>query len=233
MPGYYDRKLAAERLRRCYELATPAVRRYLAAEAAFVRGRLAPDDVALELGCGFGRALAELAPAVRRLWGVDTSLPSLHLARGELAAAGVSCPLAAMDAARLAFRDGAFDAVIAIQNGLSAFHRDPLGLVREALRVTRPGGIALFSSYAERFWPQRLEWFERQAAAGLLGEIDRERTGAGAIVCRDGFRASTFGVDDFRRLAAEAAGAGLAESGEEIAEVDGSSLFLVLRKRAG
>jgi len=62
--GYYDDKLAAARLRRVYELASPTVRQYLDAEVEYVRGRLEPGDVALELGCGYGRVLGALAARV-------------------------------------------------------------------------------------------------------------------------------------------------------------------------
>ena len=81
-----------------------------------------------------------------------------------------------------------------------------------------------FSTYAEKFWPHRLEWFRRQAAAGLLGEIDEEKTGAGVIVCQDGFTASTASAEDFRRLAS-----GLPAS-VTLTEVDDSSLFCVMSK---
>ena len=70
----------------------------------------------------------------------------------------------------------------------------------EAVRVTRDGGICLFSSYSDRFWDHRLEWFKIQSEKGLLGEIDWERTGNGIIVCKDGFEATTFSEDDFRTL---------------------------------
>ena len=107
-----------------------------------------------------------------------------------------------MDAASLLFADNLFDVVICIQNGISAFHCDQKNLLREALRVTKPGGLALFSTYAEKFWEYRLEWFKLQAAAGLLGEIDWEKTANGIIVCKDGFTASTVSPEQFRQLAA-------------------------------
>jgi 2-polyprenyl-6-hydroxyphenyl methylase/3-demethylubiquinone-9 3-methyltransferase len=221
MGGYYTEKLAADRLRRVYALGSPAVQAYLQGEIDFVREQMRSRDRLLELGCGYGRVLAALAAGgATDIWGIDTSAASLHLARRELPAAGVR--LAAMDALTLAFPAASFDRVICIQNGISAFGVDPLALVREALRVTRPGGRVLFSSYAERFWPHRLTWFEAQAAAGLLGEIDRRATGDGVIVCKDGFRARTFGAADFRRLADRL---GLAAT---IREVAGSSLFCVL-----
>ena len=218
MAGYYDEKLAAERLKKCYAIAPPAARVYLEAEIIFVLSRIGRGERVLELGCGYGRVLARLANGRREIFGIDTSLASVCLAREELRGAR-HVRLAVMNALRLGFPPGAFDRVICIQNGISAFHVDPEPLLREALRVTRPGGSALFSSYAERFWEARLAWFEAQAAHGLLGEIDREATGGGVIVCKDGFRATTFRPRDFERLGRAA---GVAPC---IAEMDGSSIF--------
>jgi ubiquinone/menaquinone biosynthesis C-methylase UbiE len=200
MTDYYAEKLAAARLRRCYEIAPPAVRAYLRGEIDFVLSKVAASDSLLELGCGYGRVLAELAGHVRTLWGIDTSLASLVMARGYLSAH--PCDLAAMDATRLAFPPGSFDHVICIQNGISAFHVDRLTLLKQATRVTRPGGTVLLSSYFKRFWRERLAWFEAQSAEGLIGPIDYQATGDGEIVCTDGFRATTVSPDEFLELAA-------------------------------
>ncbi|RLB21785.1 MAG: class I SAM-dependent methyltransferase, partial [Deltaproteobacteria bacterium] len=117
------------------------------------------------------------------------------------------------------FRKRVFDRVVCIQNGISAFKVEPRRLVLEALRVTRPGGKVLFSSYSPRFWNERLEWFQRQAELGLLGEIDYEATGNGVIVCKDGFRATTFGAEEFLSLVSDL------HVSPQITEVDGSSIF--------
>jgi 2-polyprenyl-6-hydroxyphenyl methylase/3-demethylubiquinone-9 3-methyltransferase len=127
--------------------------------------------------------------------------------------------LVLMNAVSLGFGEKTFDLVACIQNGISAFKVGPLDLMREAVRVTRAGGRVLFSSYSESFWPYRLEWFREQAGRGLLGEIDEEATGNGVIVCKDGFRATTFNPDDFLTLAFRL---GLTA---EIFEVDDSSIF--------
>jgi 2-polyprenyl-6-hydroxyphenyl methylase/3-demethylubiquinone-9 3-methyltransferase len=222
MRGYYSDRLSADRLRRCYEIAPPAVKAYLEAEIDHVISTLSPGDRVLELGCGYGRVLARLGPHARSLFGIDTSLASLLAAREYLGAAS-SYRLAGMDATRLGFRDGVFDVVLCIQNGISAFAADKGDLFREAVRVARPGGLVLFSSYAERFWPQRLEWFEAQAAEGLIGPIDRERTRDGVIVCRDGFRATTVGPEEFKELAHSV------ELQAGVMEVGGSSLFCELK----
>jgi 2-polyprenyl-6-hydroxyphenyl methylase/3-demethylubiquinone-9 3-methyltransferase len=85
----------------------------------------------------------------------------------------------------------------------------------------------MFSSYSERFWEERLAWFEAQAAAGLIGAIDRERTGDGVIVCRDGLTLGAVGPDEFAELAL-----GL-EAELESVEVDESCWFHLLRRASG
>jgi len=218
--GYYDETLAADRLERCYELAPPRVRRHLEAEIAHVLGFVRAGLRVLELGCGYGRVLARLVEAGAVVFGIDTSLASLALGRSSLDAV----TLVAGDAGALPFADNRFDLVVCIQNGLSAFHRDPRRVLSEAVRVTRArGGRVLLSSYSERFWDQRLDWFRLQSASGLIGEIDEDRTGGGVIVCRDGFTATTVTRDDFDSLAREL---GVCA---RLTEVDGSSLFCEIR----
>ena len=218
MPSYYSTTLSAERLRSCYDLATPAVRRYLAAEVAFVRRRCHGRARALELGCGYGRVLRMLAGSVSMLLGIDTSFASVAMAREYLSGVdGVA--VAVMDAIRLGFPSGSFDLVCCVQNGISAFHVDQRALVREAVRVTRRGGTVLFSSYADEFWEDRLEWFRIQARHGLLGEIDEVATGGGVIVTTDGFTATTVSAEQFRDLTR-----GLGRS-TNVVTVAGSSVF--------
>jgi SAM-dependent methyltransferase len=219
--GYYSDKLGGARLRECYEIAPVRVRQYLDAEIRFLLDRLEPGFAVLEIGCGYGRVALELAGAAGRVVGIDTSPESLALAR-ELAGSSSKCEFLEMDALDLQFPDDAFDAVVCVQNGICAFGVDRMSLVREALRVARPGGRVFFSSYAERFWPHRLEWFQRQAKRGLIGEIDVGSTGNGVIVCKDGFRAGAMGPANFRDLCERI---GIAPV---ITEVDGSSVFCEL-----
>ena len=218
MPGYYTEKLAAERLRACYDLAPPRTRAYLEAEIEFILKRTRPSMAVLELGCGYGRVLERLLPAAHVVFGIDTSLASLRMAL-ELKVRQPSLRLACMDAISMGFRDHVFDLTLCIQNGICAFAVNQQQLFREALRATRSGGRVLFSSYSARFWEHRLQWFEIQSAHHLIGEIDHQATGNGVIVCKDGFRATTADRTTFEKLAA---GVGVTP---RITEVDGSSLF--------
>lgn len=221
--GYYSEKLAGKRLKRCYDIAPPRVKQYLEAEIERLISKTGQGDSVLELGCGYGRVALRLAAAAGHTVGIDTAVESIEMARG-LVPGGRSCEFIEMDATAMSFEEGRFDLVACVQNGICAFGVDMPKLVTEALRVTRPGGLAVFSSYSERFWEHRLEWFEIQAAEGLLGEIDYEKTGGGFIVCKDGFRAGAMGEEDFRALCAKL---GLEAS---ITEVDGSSIFCEIVK---
>jgi 2-polyprenyl-6-hydroxyphenyl methylase/3-demethylubiquinone-9 3-methyltransferase len=223
MGDYYSETLSAERLMWVYDLATPRVLEYLRSEIGHVLSHLQRTDLVLELGCGYGRVLPDIALKVEFVVGVDLSPESLRFGRKSLQYEP-AVHLAAMNAVQLAFKDESFDVVVCIQNGISAFHVDPRSLIEEALRVTRPGGLALFSSYSKRFWEPRLEWFRLQAEAGLLGEIDEERTGNGVIVCRDGFTATTVTPDEFEKLTKDL------DVDVKIIEVDESSVICELRR---
>jgi len=221
MGNYYARKLSARRLRRCYELAPPRIKRYLEAEIEFVLARIEAGARVLELGCGYGRVVQRLAVKTKNIVGIDTSAASLALA-GEMGGES-ACDLLLMNALAPGFAERQFDLVICIQNGLAAFGVDQRQLVQEACRITQTGGLVLFSSYAEKFWPNRLAWFRIQARHGLIGEIDEEASGQGVIVCRDGFRAGTLGPAEFAGLAADL------NLKARISEVDGSSIFFEIQ----
>ena len=223
MNSYYSEKLAAKNLKECYDIAPPRVKQYLLAEIQYVLHHLSPSDIVLELGSGYGRALNYLLGTCANVIGIDTSIASLRMAQMYLPTTK-SIELFEMNASSLGFRDGSFDLVLCIQNGISAFKVDPKELIMEAYRVTRPGGLCLFSSYSSKFWTHRLEWFKIQAEEGLLGEIDWTQTKDGVIVCKDGFRATTYDERGFQRILNHINLKG------DIIEIDESSLFCKILK---
>jgi SAM-dependent methyltransferase len=221
MGSYYSQTLSGEKLRLCYEVAPPRVQQYLEAEIVYVLAQMESSYRVLELGCGYGRVLTRLAAKADTAVGIDTSYGSLRLAQ-EVIGKRSNSHLLLMDAVEMGFRDRRFDMVICIQNGISAFRVDQRKLIEEALRVTRAGGKVLFSSYSDRFWEDRLDWFRIQSQRGLIGEIDEDTTGSGAIVCKDGFTTSTVRPDDFILLTSYLG------IDPIITEVDHSSIFYEL-----
>jgi ubiquinone/menaquinone biosynthesis C-methylase UbiE len=197
--SYYDQILSANKLKRCYELVPERVKQYLNSEIEYVLTKIHPHDLILELGCGYGRVIPRISRKAKHVIGIDISGSSLRLA-GQMLNKIPNKTLIRMDAVNLAFKEKTFDGIFCIQNGISAFHVNPVTLIRESIRVTKPGGIILYSTYSVKFWNQRLEWFRLQSDAGLIGKIDFKKTGNGTIVCRDGFTATTFTEEDFRAL---------------------------------
>ncbi len=226
MSGYYVSLLTAERLELCYELAPPRVKQYLRAELEHVVQMIPPVGIVLELGCGYGRVLTHLASRAGFTVGVDNSERSLKYGR-DLLKGRQNISLICADAGRLPFQDNSFDLILCIQNGISAFKIEPQKLVRESLRVCKPTGASLFSTYAESFWEHRMHWFRLQSEAHLIGPINYEETRDGRIVCTDGFVATTARASDFHDLA-ETCGADAT-----IYEIDYSSLFCEFRSRSG
>jgi len=223
--GYYRERLSADRLLRCYEIAPERIRQYLDAEIRFVVSNLHGSDLVLELGCGYGRVMKAVSKFVFGIVGNDISRESLEFARSYMEGCENN-DLFLMDASRMGFRSCVFDVVFCIQNGISAFGVDKKRLIAETVRVTRDNGIILFSSYSPKIWEARLEWFRKQSQFGLIGEIDGQKTCDGAIVCKDGFRATTVSSDEFVELFGDF---GLNAS---IIEVDESSIFCrVIKKK--
>lgn len=218
MHKYYEDTLSAERLRKCYDIAPPRIKQYLQAELEHVLKLINPGDIVLDLGCGYGRIMPALCKKARLVIGIDTSLKSLDMAKRMLTGF-TNCQLFEMNAVKLSFPDKFFNKVVCIQNGISAFHVDQQALIKESVRVTKKGGIVMFSTYSEKFREPRLQWFQLQAQAGLIGEIDCDKTRHSMIVCKDGFTATTVSREQFHKLTADL------DAKIKIVEVDKSSLF--------
>jgi arsenite methyltransferase len=104
---------------------------------------LQPGENVLDVGCGPGFLLAEMAAEVGtagRLIGIDVSADMLALARnrcGQIA----TVELRQANALSLPFAAHAFDVVVSTQ--VYEYVADIVGALREAARVLRPGGRLL------------------------------------------------------------------------------------------
>jgi len=170
MNNYYSDKLNSNKLRQCYDIAPNRVKQFLEAEINFVLQNVKLSDKILDLGCGYGRVTKRLISKAKQVIGIDISKDNIQLAKEINKNKGVQ--YYEMNAIALTFEDDFFDLTICIQNGISAFKVDAKELIKEALRVTKKGGKVLISSYSEKFWEERLNWFKIQAENGLIGEID-------------------------------------------------------------
>jgi len=148
--------------------------------AAALLDLLPPRWTVADLGCGTGAIAAELAPYVDRVIGVDRSramlraaaartgdLPNVELRRGDLAA--------------LPLQSGEADAVVLAL--VLTYVAEPAAVLREAVRVLKPGGRALVVDLArheredfrrrmgQRWCGFEIEQFGRMLDASGLAEV--------------------------------------------------------------
>lgn len=95
----------------------------------------------MEVGAATARDSATLALQGARVVALDYSHEALRLAREAAERSGAGLMLVCGDALALPFREGAFDLVF--HQGVLEHFREPLPLLLENARVTRPGGTVL------------------------------------------------------------------------------------------
>jgi ubiquinone/menaquinone biosynthesis C-methylase UbiE len=111
---------------------------------AFASSQLpvAPGDAVLEVGCGHGHTLVQLARRARDgfVAGIDPSDVMVRLSTRRLrdAIEGGRAEVHSAEAARLPFDDGLFDAALAVH--VLYFWAEPQVELREIRRVLRPSG---------------------------------------------------------------------------------------------
>lgn len=220
--NYYAQSLNARKLFDVYQTKHERIKQYLDAEIDFVKNNLIGTEQVLELGAGYGRFVKELAPHCREITGIDISEDNVMFGKEYLQNIK-NANLIAMNAQNIKF-DCLFDAVLCLQNGLSAMRIEPISYIKKLVNIVKQGGRIFISTYSPKFWEQRLLWFREQAEKGLLGEIDMEKTKSGVIICKDGFRATTHSSEELNAIG-EASGFDY-----EVTEVDDSSIFLVINK---
>lgn len=111
----------------------------------------------LDVGCGTGLILPELAPSAEIIVGIDLS-PDM-LSRAKERAGNVA--LISADADWLPFRDESFDATLAVT--LLQNMPAPMHTVHELVRVTEFGGIVVMTSLRHKHSSDQLEFWAKSA----------------------------------------------------------------------
>lgn len=102
-------------------------------------------DICLDLGCGPGRLVRELAGRAKKALGIDESVPMIERATQRANEAGLTnAQYVVGQAERINAPDGSYDLVTA--SNILFFLADPVTALKEIRRVLRPGGrVALLN----------------------------------------------------------------------------------------
>lgn len=123
----------------------------------------------VDLGSGTGRMLTLLGPRAQAALGLDLSQQMLNIARNHVAEAGLKvCELRHGDIFGTRLPDGEADLVVVHQ--VLHYLADPAAAVKEAARITAPGGKLIMVDFA----PHKLEFLREQHQHRRLGFSDTE-----------------------------------------------------------
>jgi len=139
-------------------------------EAAILRAAgPGPYKRLVDLGSGTGRMLTLLGPRAEAALGLDLSQQMLNIARNHVWQAGLKvCELRHGDIFGTRLPDGDADLVVVHQ--VLHYLTDPAAAVKEAARITAPGGKLIIVDFA----PHKLEFLREQHAHRRLGFSDAE-----------------------------------------------------------
>jgi SAM-dependent methyltransferase len=123
----------------------------------------------VDLGSGTGRMLTLLGPRAQAALGLDLSQQMLNIARNHVSEAGLKvCELRHGDIFGTRLPDADADLVVVHQ--VLHYLTDPAAAVKEAARITAPGGRLIIVDFA----PHKLEFLREQHAHRRLGFSDAE-----------------------------------------------------------
>ena len=119
-----------------------------------------PTDALLDVGCGTGALLCQLAESYPQasLAGIDPSPEMIEIARKKMPS---SIELKRGWAEQIPFQDEAFDAVVSC----NVFHyvRRPLAALQEMARALKPAGRLVITDWCDDYWACRIcDWYLRR-----------------------------------------------------------------------
>lgn len=127
----------------------------------------------LEVGGGMGTDHAQFAKHGALTTDLDLSAGHLEHAKRNFRLRGLTGEFVHGDGEKLPFEDNTFDVVYS--NGVIHHTPDTIGVVRDMLRVLKPGGKAIIMVYAENSWHY---WREQVVRLGIeQGHLPRQSMG--------------------------------------------------------
>jgi len=157
-----------------------------------IKKLLKNDSIVLDVGCGWGREIKELAPFCKKIIGIDNDPNEIETAKSYLKDIP-NVELFVQDAKKTSFPDESFDIIISIGNTFGNLGNDKKAVLQEMKRLIKKDGKILISVYSKDANSKRLKAYE---SIGLkIKTIEN-----GKIVFEDGLISEEFSKNELEKI---------------------------------
>lgn len=140
--------------------AHPQIKNWFEREIDYLKTSIPPNSRILDVGCGFGRHIALLAPMAKEIIGIDNSSYMIDKAKSQLSHHS-NVQLLKQDIEKLSFAADHFDYVICMTNTFGDFIEKKERAISEMARVCKPNGTVVISVYSNNALKVRLEDYKK------------------------------------------------------------------------
>ncbi len=169
---------------------SPGIKEFFYKENEVLMKNLSNDAIVLDVGCGLGTHAIMLSKYCKEVIGIDHS--DAILAKCKKNVEGIAnIKLLKMNARALEFDDNYFDETFSLFNTLGIME-EPLPVLKEMKRVTKPNKRIIFSLYNLNSINERIEFYKKTT----LNHAHVE----GTTIKSDDFFSKTYTEEDIKQL---------------------------------
>lgn len=179
---------------RVLEAPTKAYQELFEVERDYLVEKISPNSQVLDVGCGEGRNIKNILAKTKNVFGVDNDQVAVKDAAKNFENIPTVKVIQA-EASKLPFKNDFFDAVTFLMI-LPNLANEKQSALAEAVRVLKPNGILILSTFAETAFNERMKIYKQIKAP--IKKIER------TTVIFDNVVSEQFSLDQLKALADEA-----------------------------
>jgi 2-polyprenyl-6-hydroxyphenyl methylase/3-demethylubiquinone-9 3-methyltransferase len=145
-------------------------------ENSYLRKIITKGSVVLDVGCGSGKNIKEIANVAERVVGIDND-ELFFKENKKILLEFKNVEVFLEDAQRMHFKNNTFDYTICMGATFGNFGLNKTKILREMKRVTKKGGKIIVSVYSEKALPVRLKVYQK--IGFLVNKVSRDGTVVG------------------------------------------------------
>lgn len=170
----------------------PEFKEWTKQDVVEIKKFLKKDLIVLDMGCGWGREIKELAPFCKKIVALDNDVSEIKTAKSYLDNIP-NVEFSLQDAKHTSFRDESFDVIISVGNTFGNLGDDKDKVLQEMKRLIKKEGKILLSLYAKGAATKRVTAYK---SIGLkIKTISNWK-----IVFEDGLISEEFSKDELKNI---------------------------------